>query len=304
MSRRRSRRDLVEIFGYAPDDLTPDVRTLWKLNACPFLGKQCTKPNHDQTVIYGTCSVTAPNGEVIICPNRLYAERYKALRKVVSDCYGMEVPMLMFSEYVERRGDVTNVVVALGTNSGREVKVGQSLSMDWVLALVDKGELIDYVGVEVQSIDIVGNYRDAWHAYKDYTENTTVIPSSNHGLNWANVHKRLIPQLVRKGLVYSRSSFVTHGLFFIVPEIVYQKFEKIIGSDIPTVTDTASDTISVHTYGLGQEVSFGEQRSLQLIREVRFKLDEFASRSIKGQNLPSGEELDRVVRRGLGLLGD
>ena len=60
MTLKKRGRDLIEIFGYAPHDLTPEVRTLWRIGGCPFLGKKCTKTNHDQTITYGTCSVTSP----------------------------------------------------------------------------------------------------------------------------------------------------------------------------------------------------------------------------------------------------
>ncbi|CAH1044724.1 hypothetical protein HPTD01_3202 [Halomonas sp. TD01] len=99
--------------------------------------------------------------------------------------------------------------------------------MDWVLAKVKNGKLQQYVGVEVQSIDITGNYRDSWHTYKNLnTSFSGDIPRSEHGLNWANVHKRLIPQLIRKGVVYSNSKLVPSGLYFIVPDIVYKKLGR------------------------------------------------------------------------------
>ncbi len=43
------KRNLTEIFGYAPDDLTNESRSLWKLGACPFIEKSCIKYNHDQS---------------------------------------------------------------------------------------------------------------------------------------------------------------------------------------------------------------------------------------------------------------
>ena len=64
----RPKKDLIEVFGYAPDDLTPQCRSLWKLSACPFINKRCTKANHDGSVIYGTCSVTSAFGHCVICP--------------------------------------------------------------------------------------------------------------------------------------------------------------------------------------------------------------------------------------------
>ncbi|MCB1807752.1 MAG: restriction endonuclease [Candidatus Competibacteraceae bacterium] len=300
MSRKR---DLVELFGYSPDDLTSTARTLWQLGGCPFINKACIKFNHDQTVIYGTCSVTSPYGDIVICPNRLYADNYRTLQRVSEDAFGNSIPFLMYEQYLKQRAIYNDCIIALGKNSGREVQVGKSLSMDWVLAHISQAKLIEYVGIEVQSIDITGNYRDAWHAYHNLKPGTdrATLPSSGHGLNWANVHKRLIPQLIRKGVVYSRSSLVKKGLYFVLPDIVYQKFEDIIGTDIPLTEHASHETLTVHTYALGADVPHGQQRDIVPVRQLRFALDEFANRFISGPNLPQGQELDDAVRRVLGV---
>lgn len=297
----RPKKDLVEIFGYAPDDLSSSCRSLWNLGACPFINKACTKTNHDKSIVYGTCSVTSPYGDCIICPNRLYANRYECLRKVAGEVFGEDLPFFTYEEFIPIRGDGGSCVVALGHNSGKEVNISGQLSMDWVLTKIHDGELIEYVGVEVQSIDITGNYRDAWYAYKNLDVATTKVPPSEHGMNWANVHKRLIPQLIRKGLIYSRSSLVKQGLYFILPDIVYQKFEDVIGRDIRKKRMTSNDILTVHTYGLSPEALSGEQRDLVLKRNLKFTLSEFSKRFISGAHLPSGDDLDDAVRRVLGI---
>ena len=297
----RPKNDIVEIFGYAPDDLTTDARILWNLGACPFVNKVCSKSNSDQTVVYGTCSVTTAFGHCVICPNRIYEKNYKSLRKVAVDAFGEDIEFLMYEEFIPRRSSITECIVALGQNSGKEVKLGNKLSMDWVLARVRNGELLEYVGIEVQSIDITNNYRDNWYAYKNLNKNTKVIPRSEHGLNWANVHKRLIPQLIRKGLIYAKSDMVSNGLYFVLPDIVYKKFEDVIGSDIPLVKHKAADVLTVHTYSLSDSVEHGKQRHLVVEREIRFELEEFSKRFISGAKLPTGEELDDAVRKVLGL---
>jgi len=297
------RRDLVEVFGYAPNDLSKEARSLWNIGGCPFVNKACIKINHDRTITYGTCSVTSPYGDIVICPNRLYANNYETLKHVAADAFG-DIQFLLYYEYIKTRGDVEECVVALGKNSGKEVQVGGHLSMDWVLARIVDTQLVEYVGIEVQSIDITGNYRDAWHGYKNLpTTNIPIseIPSSSHGLNWANVHKRLIPQLIRKGVIYSRSRMVNKGLYFILPEIVFDKFEDVIGSDIPTVEKAGRDTLTVFTYELDNEVSLGKQRDLIAVRQLCFTLDEFSNRFISGPNLPSGEDLDEAVKRVIGV---
>lgn len=295
MSKNNSR-SLIEVFGHAPNDTTSKARKFWGLNACPFIGRSCTKFDHTNTICYGTCSVSNAGQDVIICPNRLYANNYETIRHVSEDVFG-KLPFMLFDEYLKKESSSPNCIVALGQNSGREVKLSK-MSMDWVLAHIKNGKLMEYVGIEVQSIDITGNYRDAWYAARD---KKTVIPPSAHGLNWANVHKRLMPQIIRKSLVYSKSSLVKNGLFFIVPEPVYQRFEEIIGSDIPTVDVPSKDVITVFTYDLGDPVSQGHIRKLVRNRIVRFKLDEFSARFISGPNLPAGNELDNKIREILNI---
>lgn len=284
-------RTLVEVFGYAPTDITPAARKYWNLNACPFIGGACTKFDHTNTICYGTCSVTNTGQNVIICPNRLYANNYETIRHVSQSVFG-KIPFMLFDEYIKKASPKLNCIVALGQNSGKEVKLSK-MSMDWVLAYIRHGALVEYVGIEVQSIDITGNYRDAWYAARD---RKPVIPASGHGLNWANVHKRLMPQIIRKSLIYSKSSLVKNGLYFIVPEAVYQRFEEIIGADIPAVSTPAKDVINVFTYDLEGSVPHGQVRDLVQKRTIRFTLEEFSARFISGPNLPAGNVLDDKIR--------
>ena len=297
---QRPKNDIVEIFGYAPNDTTKTCRALWNLGACPFLSMPCSKTNHDKTVVYGTCGVTTAFCDCVICPNRLYANRYETLRAVSEDAFG-NLPFLTYPEYVQRRAETESCVVALGMRSGHEIKLGKACSMDWAFAKVSHGELVEYTGAEVQSIDITNNYRDNWYAYKNLRPGA-VIPRSEHGLNWANVHKRLIPQIIRKSLIYSRSEYVKSGLYFIVPEIVYRKFEEIIGADIPLASEKGPDVITVHTYALGPAVPEGQIRDLIPVRKLRFLMRDFSQRFITGPNLPSSEELDYAVRNALGVM--
>ncbi len=247
--------------------------------------------------------MTSPHGDIIICPNRFYENNYESIRRVSTDVFGNKLKLYFFDEYIKYRNQVTDCIVALGKNSGKEVQLGNSLSMDWVLARIANNNLEEYVGIEVQSIDITGNYRDAWHAYNNLPQtpsSLSKIPSSNHGLNWANVHKRLIPQLIRKGIVYSRSALVKKGLYFIVPDIVYRKFEDIIG-DIPKLNKPKNNTITVFTYQLGKKAKHGQQRKIKPVRTIRFFTTDFANSFIQGTNLPSGDTLDNAVSRVLGI---
>jgi hypothetical protein len=90
-------------------------------------------------------------------------------------------------------------------------------------------------------------------------------------------------------------------LYFVVPDIVYRKFEEVIGHDLPLLNSSKKDALTIHTYELSPFVKHGEQRSIIMKRNICFSLEEFSKRFISGPNLPSGEQLDNAVMRVLGL---
>lgn len=304
-------KDIVELFGYPSHIISQDSKLFWDTKSCPFTGNSCTKKNHDNSIIYGTCTISSNEGDVIICPNRLYAEEFKVLKTVAFDVFG-DKPFFTFQKYLEARRLNSNIieddngfVIALGHNSGKEISAGNQMSMDWVLVHAKKEGIVSYTGVEVQSIDITGNYRDNWHFYRKWKEDGSRPhgdkPSSNHGYNWANVHKRLIPQLIRKGLIYSRSTMVAKGLSFVLPDSVYCRFEDILGNhDYIQPESNSSDTLTIYTYILDDFDGYSI-RSLRLNRKINITLSEFSQRFVSGPNLPSGEVLDSAVAGALGL---
>ncbi|MGI8538344.1 MAG: hypothetical protein ACR2N0_00990 [Rubrobacteraceae bacterium] len=155
------------------------------------------------------------------------------------------------------------------------------------------GELKLIVPCEVQSIDTTGNYRDAWRAYAN--EETT-IPNSGHGMNWANVWKRLIPQLMLKGAVASTSTLCEKGLYFIVPDRVYTQFEKLVG-ELPEIAEPDRGVLTVMTYELGPETREGEFRPLVHSRAIRTLATDFAESFASGKELlPLGSQLDGKVK--------
>ena len=300
--------DLAEIFGYAPDDTSENARRQWKSQSCPFVGGTCIKHSHPQNdgevVVYGTCSVknrlrSGTVEEVIICPHRLYANSYESLRRCLEDAFSVStIPIFLAEEYSNLKSSSSlpaEYAVLLGQNSGTEVTVQRRnvirLKIDWVIAYIKNGEVDTIIPCEVQSIDITGNYRSTWEAYRYERES---VPDSGHGMNWANVWKRLIPQLILKGAIASTSRLCKKGLFFIVPDRVYQQFEKLLG-DMESVADAGPGILTIHTYGLGREVPSGQIRDLVLRRQIRVRMEEFAKAFGSGREMPDGSVLDKKV---------
>lgn len=296
---KRPRNDIVEVFGFSPVDVSPVTRTYWDEGKCPFTLKSCVKYNSQNDVCYGVCSVTSSLGDCIVCPNRLYAEDYKCLEIVALDAFGGDIRLMLYDEYLDSDSLDGNVVVALGKNSGKEVKIGSKLSMDWVLALLNNGKLKEYVGVEVQSIDTTNNYRSNWEAYKGLDSSSHYIPKSEHGMNWANVQKRLIPQLIRKSSLFKKSKKVKRGFYFILPYVVYKKFENLLGEFKEDSCSNDNETLNIHAYDFSGVVNGDGTKEIVLKRNVRVRLKDFIERFLTGYDLPAGEVLDMTVLKQL-----
>jgi hypothetical protein len=308
---RASGRDIIEIFGFSPDDQSEKAAYFWEKEICPFTESACQKTNHDKSIIYGACSVTygpksKRGGDVIICPKRFYAKSYSCLADAARLIWPSHSNNFVIGGDIEELRNSAlrydECVVAFGQNSGREIAIYSSgrLSMDWILQAykrIGANELSSqgYIGIEVQSIDITGNYRENWQAYKNIHLKKKVrsIPNSKHGLNFANVHKRLIPQIIRKGNVY-RDSELCKGFFFIIPEVVYKKFEEVIG-EIRPLANSSKTALTVMTYTLGPSGQHGHMREVVLNRIVTHELQDIALAFIASKTPDASKELDLTM---------
>lgn len=89
---------IVEFFGYKPLNkrAAPFVEDLM----CPFTRTNCIKPNH------GACSVKQTQGDPIICcPNRLYADNYKALHEIALEVFGPDSVLVTALEARTMKGN-------------------------------------------------------------------------------------------------------------------------------------------------------------------------------------------------------
>lgn len=309
---RANGNDLNEIFGYAPDDYSMASLTQRASQHCPFVaGTICIKHSHpragesagNSVVVFGSCSVLnatrTGNEEVIICPQRLYANNYAVLKNCIQDSIG-ERPTFTVPEYqAERKAKrlPKSYAILFGQKSGTEVSLEKrsviSLNLDWVFACIDDEKLTCIIPCEVQSIDITGNYHANWNAY---AEKKATIPNSEHGMNWANVWKRLIPQLILKGMIAKHSVLSRYGTYFVVPDRVFKQFENLIG-ELPAVAVPGPGVLNIMTYGLGDNVAQGEIRKIKMIRQMRVSVEAFAKAFGSGTQVISlGPVLDEKIR--------
>lgn len=295
---------ISEFFGYKAEDASTIALNTANSQICPFLGSPCTKVLSRDHLISGVCSVrqkTEGSPSVICCPIRIYAEDYKILHLISRQAFGRDFGLYAGRAAVERARAEGGSIAVFGHGWGGELRLPQragtgSYFVDWVLARLDEnGELAEFTAIEVQTIDTTGNYREARTAL---LENRSVI-SDTVGLNWENVSKRIIPQLIYKGQVLQREDLCRTGLFFVCPKAVYDRVLNRLGGRerIPTFP-TQPASIHFVAYDYTEPPRDGSITQLGIVEEhctTVYKVQE----AFSSMNLPEGNVYRDAIRKSL-----
>lgn len=295
---------ISEFFGYKAEDASTIALNTANSQICPFLGSPCTKVLSRDHLISGVCSVrqkTEGSPSVICGPIRIYAEDYKMLHLISRQAFGRDFGLYAGRAAVERARAEGGSIAVFGHGWGGELRLPQragtgSYFVDWVLARLDEnGELAEFTAIEVQTIDTTGNYREARTAL---LENRSVI-SDTVGLNWENVSKRIIPQLIYKGQVLQREDLCRTGLFFVCPKAVYDRVLNRLGGRerIPTFP-TQPASIHFVAYDYTEPPRDGSITQLGIVEEhctTVYKVQE----AFSSMNLPEGNVYRDAIRKSL-----
>lgn len=175
---------------------------------CPFIQSRCIKRSARFPLEpYPVCSIWKGNSSpqnpqtdlICVCPKRFYAVDF--LKEVVSHCWPGPAP--------------ANAKVV------PEVQMKGFGNVDFVIAdIAADGSVGQFLSVELQAIDITGSVSPAYDGLRSSSD---LAKRPTYGLNWDNVYKRYITQLIRKGY------FHHHWKSKIVAVIQDQIYQSIKG---------------------------------------------------------------------------
>ena len=174
---------VLELFGNPVSD-DQDWRSIAESQHCPFLQRKCVKIRKSEPdVAIGTCSVLHGRGNapIVICPHRLLERR-----RIFVDC----LHLLRSHE----PGNDIHVVREIGVPGG---------TVDYFLASANSDRVVDFVGVEIQSMDTTGS---VWPARQQFLnsvgvavpEEGEVNPRRRYGMNWKMTAKTIMVQIHHK----------------------------------------------------------------------------------------------------------
>jgi len=286
---------VADFFGYSPSDLSSSAMDARAQRKCPFIEKTCSK-KFKSGIVSGACAVRPiTSGVVICCPIRMYAGNYCILRDVAQACFGTDSRLI--HDYSERTGDGHDVIV-FGKRWGKELRLPSRAThggyfVDWILALLDQsGKLKEFVAVEVQTMDTSGTYEAQVKALHSGNLNPPI--SSKAGINWENVSKRILPQLIYKGHVLRREPLCTKGMFFVCPKPVHERIITRLGGNLQEYHPQPG-ALTFRWYDLAEGTSNGTPLSLEFKGQRTTTIDQVANAFTSPQNLPDAGVYEKAI---------
>ncbi|MFC7959674.1 hypothetical protein [Rhodococcoides kroppenstedtii] len=296
-----------EWYGYPVGDHSTEAVLAASEKTCPFVVGPCTKQG-------GVCAVR-PSGEtIIVCPKRLYFAGHQFLREIAADAFDSfececgpdGLPVLIEGGLVRGEAARTgrNRVGVYGQEWGGEIKLPEAMpggarySIDFVLVVVGAaGDLLAFVPVEVQTIDTTGSYKPSVAALE---ASRGVVKSSFH-MNWENVNKRILPQLITKGLMLQGEALCKSGMYFVAPEPVFKRIMIRLGGEsrlrrIPK----QPGGITFVRYAYDEDRAQGAG-TLELTRrfDITISTSDMSLAFISPQNLPPAGSYERLIHQRL-----
>lgn len=227
-------KEVLELFGTRVDATGIDWHRKVENQECPFDQNRCYKVRKSQPdVSIGTCIVGyGARGPVLICPKRL-VDQGRIFRDVLH--------LLTRHE----PGNDYHLIPEFSVPGG---------SVDFVVTSVKDGRVVDFVGVELQTLDTTGT---VWPARQRFLIDQKVIPtetleSKSYGMNWKMTAKTILVQMHHKAETFAH---VGRHLVLVVQDALLSYMEGEFDFDHFTRPANVSDTVHVHGYNVRDDLS-------------------------------------------------
>ena len=174
---------VLELFAHSADAQDKNWNQLVKNQLCPLLGKRCYKVGKsDPETSIGTCTVFygRPKEPTVICPTRLIERG-----QIFTDC------LHLFT--VHEPGNELHIVPEVSVPGG---------SVDYFLVSAKDGNVKDFVGTELQTLDTTGTvWPERQRLLKELgvpRDDDAEESKKPYGMNWKMTAKTILVQLHHK----------------------------------------------------------------------------------------------------------
>ena len=210
---------ISEVFGYGIEDHSPEAMAAQRDKHCPFRGSPCTKSSKKDPI--GVCSLSDGQNAASLCPVR-FLEGNRIFVDAARIAFGAGTEVALFPE-----------VRILKIESGDKEPDRKIGKVDFVLGLVNQGQVIDFAALEVQAVYFSGG--EIRTPMRQFIETRSIdqATSDRRPDFRSSAQKRLVPQLQLKVPVFRRWG----KKFFVVVDT--QFFNSL--PSFPTTTESNSE---------------------------------------------------------------
>lgn len=224
---------ITELFGFPTSDQSVEWPTVVSRQACPFTESRCVKTRKSQPeVAIGTCTVVpgrSSTTSLVICPNRLLARQ-----QIFLDCVELMGP--------RKRGDELVLIPEVGIPGG---------SVDFMLTRLRGGRPIDFVGIELQSLDTTGSIWPERQALLQALGAANPTPGVGDrkafGINWKMTAKTILVQVHHKVQTFEH---LGKHLVLVVQDALMDYIAREFKTDHLASPGEANHAMQFHAYSL------------------------------------------------------
>jgi hypothetical protein len=241
---------------------------------CGYLNKKCIKVRKSEPDIsIGTCTVEygKENQEVIICPHRLIEKR-----QIFIDC----IHLLTLHE----PGNEIHVIPEVSIPGG---------NVDYFLASVRNKKIIDFVGVELQTLDTTGT---VWPERQKFLADLGLtkkpkdgLGGKPYGMNWKMTAKTILVQLHHKIETFE---YLNKHLVLVIQDHLLGYMKKEFSFSHINTVPKVSDPMHFHSYKL----ELGNDKNYHIRLSERLSTDSAGLALAMGLKAEAKIELEIVIK--------
>lgn len=265
---------IAEFFNFSTKNENINWNDVLSTQHCGYLNKKCIKVRKSEPGIsIGTCTVEygkESNG-VIICPHRLIEKR-----QIFIDC----IHLLTLHE----PGNELHVISEVSIPGG---------SVDYFLASIKDKKVIDFVGIELQTLDTTGTI---WPERQRLLTNLNILEepkegygNKTYGMNWKMTAKTILVQLHHKIGTFEHLS--KHLVLVIQDHLLNYMKKEFSFSHINSIPKVG-DPMHFHSYKL----AIGDDQNYHIKLDERFSTDSIGLAKAMGLQAEAKIELELIFK--------
>lgn len=265
---------IAEFFNFSTKNDSINWYNVLSAQYCGYLNKKCIKVRKSEpSVSIGTCTVQygKDNQEVIICPHRLIEKR-----RIFLDC----IHLLTLHE----PGNELHVIPEITIPGG---------SVDYFLASVRDKKVIDFVGIELQTLDTTGT---VWPERQRFLTDLNILEEPEegygdkpYGMNWKMTAKTILVQLHHKIETFEHLS--KHVVLVLQDHLLNYMKKEFSFSHINTIPKVG-DPMHFHSYKL----DLGDDNNYHIKLNERLSTDSAGLASAMGLKAEAKIEFELIIK--------